>query len=289
LSGKVEIKFLSNEQFDRVYQTFVDSFTNYFVPFYAPSLSQFKTDLERDTVNLSRSVGAFEEGRLIGFSLNGFGKYSGDPSAYVASTGVLPEYRQKRVAISIFEWMFPVLRDQGCRQMILEVISTNTPAIRLYEKLGFSHSRELVCYQQASTTTAPQVRENSKIEIRPLERLDSLFASFRDAEPSWQNSLNAIELAADRNRIFGAYTQGELVGYVVVSTRNGSISQLAVRTDRRRNGIGSELFRKARRTVPLGTNLRMMNVDASLDDMRGFLRYCGLKPSIAQLEMKKLL
>jgi ribosomal protein S18 acetylase RimI-like enzyme len=284
----VEIKFLSNEQFDQVYRTFVDSFSNYFVRFYPPTSIQFKNDLQRDGVDLSRSVGAWDNGRLAGFSLNGFGQVSGEPSAFVANTGVLPEYRQQRVAISMFEWMFPVLKDQGCRQMILEVISTNTPAIRLYEKLGFKHERDLICFQQASKS-GPRIRESPQIEIRHLERIDTLFASFWDAEPSWQNSLEAIKLAVDKNRTYGAFKNDELVGYVVVSIQNGGISQLAVRPDRRRIGIGSELFRRARGSVPLGTNLRMINVDASLDNLRGLLENFGLRPSITQLEMKKLL
>jgi ribosomal protein S18 acetylase RimI-like enzyme len=284
----VEIKFLDIDQLTQLYRTFIDSFSNYGIPFYPPSFVQFESDLERDGVDISRSIGTFDEGRLIGFSLNGFGNFSGEPTAYDASTGILPEYRQRHAASSMFEWLFPRLREQECRQMVLGVISSNQPAIRLYEKLGFTQTRELLCYQRL-LTVEPATRKCPQIEIRPMAAPDPGFADFWDAEPSWQNSLDVIGRTPERNRIFGAFEAGDLCGYVIVSPQSGTIVQLGVAPERRRRGVGGELLWQAQKVVRAGTNLRTLNVDASVGSLNGFLKSKGFTTTITQLEMCKRL
>lgn len=59
-------------------------------------------------------------------------------AGHVISIAVLPEYRRIGIAASIMKNAMKILRDEyGCSEIFLEVRISNTPAINLYEKLGF--------------------------------------------------------------------------------------------------------------------------------------------------------
>ena len=49
------------------------------------------------------------------------------------------EYRGKGIATELFEALLTELKAQGIKKLFLEVEHDNAPAIRLYEKLGFSN------------------------------------------------------------------------------------------------------------------------------------------------------
>ena len=49
------------------------------------------------------------------------------------------EYRGKGIASELFEALLTELKAQGIKKLFLEVEHDNTPAIGLYEKLGFSN------------------------------------------------------------------------------------------------------------------------------------------------------
>ena len=49
------------------------------------------------------------------------------------------EYRGKGIATELFEALLTELKAQGIKKLFLEVEHDNTPAIGLYEKLGFSN------------------------------------------------------------------------------------------------------------------------------------------------------
>ncbi len=51
--------------------------------------------------------------------------------------GVLPEYRGRHFALEMLQVMHERMRTRGAARVFLEVRSRNTPAIRLYEGLGY--------------------------------------------------------------------------------------------------------------------------------------------------------
>ncbi|MEN2975189.1 MAG: ribosomal protein S18-alanine N-acetyltransferase [Candidatus Caldarchaeales archaeon] len=59
-------------------------------------------------------------------------------AGHVISIAVLPEYRRMGIATSVIKNAMKILREEyGCSEIFLEVRISNTPAINLYEKLGF--------------------------------------------------------------------------------------------------------------------------------------------------------
>ncbi len=66
---------------------------------------------------------------------------------HIVSIAVLEGYRRRRIGTALMEAALKALRDvYGCVEVYLEVRVSNTPAIRLYEKLGFVKVRVIPMY-----------------------------------------------------------------------------------------------------------------------------------------------
>ncbi|GAB4546838.1 MAG: hypothetical protein OHK0023_07110 [Anaerolineae bacterium] len=84
-------------------------------------------------------------------SLNGDGQETGvcmlgvrGERAWITRLGVIPERRGHRLGQFLMERMLENAQSKGCSRVQLEVIQGNEPAIRLFHKLGFTPTRELL-------------------------------------------------------------------------------------------------------------------------------------------------
>ena len=139
-------RFLTNGEFSDLFHAFSMAFSDYVIPF-ALTETQFRNHLNLNAVDLCRSVGCFEGDAMIGFSLNGFGEWDGKRTVYDAGTGVIPSYRRRGVSHRMFRYLLPYFKKSGFQNFLLEVITTNTAAVRLYEGLGFQSRRDLALLQ----------------------------------------------------------------------------------------------------------------------------------------------
>src|SRR5687768_2535827 len=144
--NEIACRFLSEDYFSQLYAAFTEAYADYVVPF-ALTETQFRNHINLNAVDLDRSVGYFEEDRLVGFSLNGFGQWNAKPTVYDAGTGVVPDRRRRGFSRAMFEMMLPIFKDQGFEQFVLEVVSNNYRAVDLYEKLDFQSVRQLALLQ----------------------------------------------------------------------------------------------------------------------------------------------
>jgi ribosomal protein S18 acetylase RimI-like enzyme len=279
-----ECRFLNEERLQELYETFVAAFSDYVIPF-ALTEKQFRNHINLNAVDLTRSIGCFENDRLIGFSLNGFGEWNGRSTVYDAGTGVLPEFRRQGVSESMFDEMIPIFRGEGIEQYLLEVISTNTAAISLYEKLGFRKTRELTLLQCDKEIAAPHTA-SAKIEIREIEVPDwGFMTTFWDGDSSWQNSVAAVERSRKMKRLLGAYCDGKCVGYIVFSSKFGRVAQLAVHKGYRNQAVGTALLRTMQSEIDRGFSPQIINLDRALSGTMNFFRNRGFYETIGQYEM----
>jgi ribosomal protein S18 acetylase RimI-like enzyme len=282
-------RFLTESDFSTLYQTHLEAFSDYIVDL-SMSEQQFQQRLLSNGVRLNASVGAFDGGQMVGFTVNGLDLWNNQPTAYDAGTGVVPSHRGKGIAKGLFHFMLPRLTQQGVRQYLLEVISSNEPAVRLYRQLGFQETRRLaVLKRKAPLERLPDLNKHGAAVLE-LQELDwQLFQSFWDASPSWQNSIESIKRSVTQKISLGAYVGENLVGYCVVSTSSGNIAQLAVDRNHRRQGIGSLLLATLQTKVEAGKPLQMQNLDCSLKGALAFYEARGFKRVLDQYEMMKTL
>lgn len=84
-------------------------------------------------------------GRITGYImcrieriLSKFQRFKISKAGHVISIAVLPEYRRMGIATSLLKNAMKIVREvYDCSEIFLEVRVSNTPAINLYEKLGF--------------------------------------------------------------------------------------------------------------------------------------------------------
>jgi len=276
--------FLGEEHFAELYATFTEAFSDYVYPFALTEL-QFQNHLILNGVDLRRTAGYFLGGRMAGFSLNGFGEWGGASTVYDAGTGVIPRYRRRGLSEAMFEMMLPRFADRGIKQCLLEVITSNSAAIRLYEKLGFRVTRELALLQCDGEVKASTMVSDD-IELRKLEAADwPIFNSFWDGKPSWQNSPDAIDRSTHNKTIKAAYVDGECVGYMIYSSRFGRASQMAVHPDYRHHGVGTALLNGMAADTAEGYSLQVINIDKGLPQAMQFFKDQGFYERLAQYEM----
>lgn len=280
-------KFLDASDFENAHRIFGQAFSDYIVPFQLTE-EQFRIHIVLNAVDLSRSMACFDNGHLVGFSLNGFGKWNGIPTVYDAGTGVISSHRKRGISESMFRKMLSIFRDEGYKQCLLEVIRQNEPAVRLYEKLGFERTRDLYLMQATELRAVTKIPDG--IEIREIAKPDpAILYSFGEGRPSWQNTAEAIERSLSVKQIMGAFDSEICVGFVAFNTRVGRVAQIAVKPGYRRRGIGSNLLAAMEAVTLPGNKLQVINIDAELTGSVEFFRSCGFEVILEQFEMLKKL
>jgi ribosomal protein S18 acetylase RimI-like enzyme len=282
----MEYRFLTSDDLPQLHEAYLAAFSNYAVKI-EPSRDQLLRVLVRNGLRWDISSGVFAGERMIGFTANGYDYWNEQPTAYDSGTGVVPEHRRCGIALKLFDLMLARLREEGIRQYLLEVISSNEPALNLYRKLGFTETRTLEILSMGQPLrTSNQAQHPDELKIVEIAAPDwNLLQSFWTDQPSWANSINAIKRSLSSKLVLGAYLSEQCVGYGIASTSFGDISQLAVAPAYRRHGIGSALLHALHSRITPGKTATMNNVDSSSREALAFSRTHGFNQVLTQIEM----
>ena len=279
----ITYRLLSESDFAALHECFLEAFSDYQVDMQM-SREQFAQRLARDGVKLEISAGAFDDERMIGFYINGLGEWKDKLTAYDAGTGVVPSHRKRGVGKDLFAFLIPRLKENSVSQYLLEVLTTNGPAVELYRKLGFVETRRLAVLRSNALISTPA----TGVPLRTVDQPDwKLFQSFWDGYPSWQNSIAAVERIKDYALIVEVHMDDRCVGYGVVFKPAANLMQLAVAPGYRRRGIGSAIFVALQNET--GEVLKVNNVDEELKETLAFYKGLGFEVVLRQFEMMKTL
>ena len=279
----ITYRLLSESDFDALYACFLEAFSDYQVDMEM-SQEQFAQRLARDGVRLEISAAAYDDERMIGFYINGLGEWQEQLTAYDAGTGVVPSHRKRGIGKELFAFLMPRLKENSVSQYLLEVLTSNEPAVALYRKLGFVETRQLAVLR----TNAPISTPATGVALRTAIQPDwNLFRSFWDGYPSWQNSIAAVERIKDDALIIEVHMDHQCVGYGVVFKPSGNLMQLAVAPGYRRKGIGSAIFVALQNEIE--DVLKINNVDEELKESLAFYKGLGFEVVLRQFEMVKTL
>lgn len=173
--------------------------------FYNASRSDYLIPMQMDaarllayltlySVDLSQSWVALQDGQVLGLGCLGI---RGN-RAWVTRLGVLPAARGKGVAEAIVRALLENARQKGLRTAILEVITGNEAAHKLFLKLGFCPRRDLLVLRKpAGALRAPQGSATWLGSQRALDLLRSLAPGEPPFPLPWTNEPETLVNGGD--------------------------------------------------------------------------------------------
>jgi ribosomal protein S18 acetylase RimI-like enzyme len=275
----MNIRLLTEGDFEKLFYTFKMAFTNYEVKL-EPTEEEFTYRIHKKLqYNRNISAGGFDGEQMTGFILHASNVYQGIPTAYNGGTGVLPGFRNQKIAEQMYEFLIPKVQSEFLARILLEVIEQNQKAISLYEKIGFSVKRKFKCYKMIR----PIVSTN---EVKVTEgRIKDVNFNFNDFEPSFLDS--SAQLILGEERVLVAREEEEVTGYIIFQPHLGRISQMAVDRIHRQKGIGEALLAAAQSECE--KPLTIMNIPEDEFGFDVFLTRAGFQNQVNQYEMELII
>ena len=279
----IEIKSLSGISREELYKARNDAFSD-----YAASWSDEEYDrlLQRRGYNEDLSFGAFDDGRLVSYTLNGIDDHYGTRTAYDTGTGTIKEYRGRGLAGQVFSKSLPYLKEAGIEQYLLEVLCENSAALNVYTQQGFSISRTFNYFIGTVAHEELVLKTPYRFEVIPVQEHPGMREMW-DYHPAWQNDLKSIMRQPQHFVAVGVFAKNELVGCGIVEPERGDIPVLAVAQQHRRNGVGSSLLHKL--AAYSAGNVRLIYIDERCTAMEEMLKSEGIALSGKQYEMIRML
>src|SRR6266498_2185739 len=192
-----EIKLASDYSIPDLVEILNRGFENYFVPI-AFNVTTFLNMVRKDGTDLTSSRLLLSDGVEAGIALIARRGWT----SRLAAMGIAKEYR----GLGAGSWFMRRLIDEACergdREMVLEVIEQNEPAVRLYQKHGFEIVRRLVSYIRKDAIEET-VHKLSEMDLREAGRLISRYGL---QDLPWQLSGESI---AQLNPPVRAYSSGQ--------------------------------------------------------------------------------
>ncbi|MGE3611126.1 MAG: GNAT family N-acetyltransferase [Bacteriovoracaceae bacterium] len=265
-------KNLNNTAPEIIFEAFIQSFSHYYIPI----TKDFNLHYNRwinSGVNFNLSFGAFKNDKLVAFILHA----PREDYVFNLATGVIPSEQGKHLIDQIYEFALPILKELNFKQLGLEVITQNTKAIRVYERLGFIKKRELLCFK--GKVSLQEFKSDNNYQIGPVqinEHIHSLFnqtCTFEQDENVLLQNQNVLELhQIKRNE--------EVLAYAVYNPKAISLIQFGFRDTQKQ---GEELLSLMKLNNELIT---INNIDRNNLRLIHFFSYLGLENYISQYEMK---
>jgi GNAT superfamily N-acetyltransferase/predicted GNAT family acetyltransferase len=116
----------------------------------------------------------------------------------LAAMALVPEARRQGVGRWAMAQLIDEARSRGERRMVLEVIESNEPAVRLYQHCGFRPLRRLVGYKALSPDGGDPVPVD-EVDVREVARL---VVAYGLPDLPWQVSGESLALMGPPNRAY---------------------------------------------------------------------------------------
>lgn len=187
--GSVALEPASRYSYAELAAIFNAGYEGYFTPFVLDEAAfRFMSTTWDDDLDASRVA-------LVDGDPAGICKLAirGD-RGWIAGIGISPSHRGKGVGEELVRGVLAEARERGLREVWLEVLVQNEPAIRLYEKLGFARVRELevwtlgeLVFQKHKARPVPLAQVQARIraerrEREPWQRADETVANLENVE-----------------------------------------------------------------------------------------------------------
>ncbi|MBA1158211.1 GNAT family N-acetyltransferase [Microvirga mediterraneensis] len=203
-------------------------------------------------------------------------------TARIAAMGIVPSHRARGLGRIALSEVVDNLRSLGDRRVLLEVIDTNEPAVRLYRSLGFESSRRLIGYRRPAAAEASSAMAHL-VDIDPLLIARKL-AEEGPADLPWFMAPETLSAMAAPAR--GLSLEGAAFALVEPAPQPASLTlrTLFVNRDARRRGLGRAMISALSATYPKHDLLVTANMPEEL--ALDFMARMGFdRTPIGQFEM----
>lgn len=207
-------------------------FEGYFVPIQL-DLNALLGMIRKDGIDLTISRVLLADGQPTGIALLARRGWT----SRLAAMGIAKESRGMGAGSWLMEQLIDEARQRLEREMVLEVIEQNEPAIHLYKKCGFEIVRRLIGFVRRDATE-DESHDLDEVDLREAARLISQYGL---SDLPWQLSAEAI---AQFNPPSHAYCDGN--AYIVISNPDAKdivIWSLLVEPEARGNGRGVKMLK----------------------------------------------
>lgn len=275
----MQIKNLTNTNFQSIVDCFNEAFANYFVPIHV-SKEYLTLRWKGARIDPELSYGVFDNDKIVAFMFIGVDEHYGKLTAHNDGTGVIPAYRGQRLVDKMYEVAIPQFKAKGIEQCSLEVIQENARAIAVYERLGFKKLRGVNCFSGEMIPNNIPIPSNLTIQTNTTLNWQ-LYETCFDFVPCWNNGLNWVKAIPTAYTFFELYEDQQFAGFGIVD-KSGALPIFGIHPNFRKKGYGQILFEKMAATRP---ELRTNNVEDSSFATLQFLEKVGMKNTINQYEM----
>ena len=264
------IKNLQGVPLAEIIDCLLQAFDGYFVKM-PESLAYWDSRFKGSRVDWHLSYGVFIENKMIGFVINGID----EGVAFNTGTGILPEYRGKRLVDKIYNYALPFFRKNQIHKCALEVITQNERAIKVYERIGFLKVNEMKCY---SGKIKQDNDSDFQIEKSPSLALDSVF----DHNYSWDNTSRALSIHKDLYQKYIIKSKNNRIGEFIINPNNGYLAQCELYVPESIEAW-NQLFKAAH---GFHKSIKLNNVPVSRTLLIEYLTNSSLANTIDQYEME---
>ena len=216
-------------------------FEEYFVPIHF-TLDMFSNMLHKDSIDLAESRVLLAEDQLCGVAL--IAPRRSLRTSRIAAMGIVRESRGKKAGSRLMKKLIDDAHERGDREMVLEVIEQNEPAVKLYWKYGFESMRRLVGYRRSGRDSDKGAEENDGSEMHnvDLHEMGRLISQYGLPDLPWQLSGESI---SQTNPPLHAFREGP--AYIVISNPGAEhvvIWSLLVEPKARGSGLGTKMLKR---------------------------------------------
>ena len=268
------IKNLYDISFETILDCFLKAFENYFVEL-PTNKDYYRQRWRAAKVDFRYSYGMFNGEIMVGFILHALDKRNNKITAFNTGTGVIPEYRGKRIVNSIYTHALKGLKEKNIELSVLEVITKNEIAIKLYERLGFEKRKEYKCFNGKI-----QLASTEEVILNETALTDVNWDSLPNQESySWDNQKESI--LNGNYRFFQVIHKNEPESFFIINPEINYLAQFDLL--KKENNGWERLFVGIMKISKL---IKINNVDNRLKEKLDTLASVGLKNTVDQFEME---
>lgn len=267
-----------------LYRGFIKAFSEYKVPFLiSPEDFIIRFNHKLNVYKNLSVIALDQQDEVEGFIFHTLNNYKEIPTLYNGGTGVISDKRNSGLGVKMYEYIMPELLNTIADRIILEVVTTNDPALALYRKLGFTYLRTFKCFKAKKFRA-----KHSNQEVVIMRNTDwdpDSYLDFQDFEASFIDNNQQVGFNIKNEMLLEAFLHNQCVGYAIFQPRLGRITQMGVHRKHRGQGVGSRLMQEMH-TYSEKKEMTILNIPEEAEDLILFLEGQGFVNEIDQYEME---